>query len=458
MLKVEDARKSLILPRNLLVRGGHGASKCLIFLKPLDQESADQRMMQALLRGDRASADEICQKWQKSDDQKSLEKFCLQVTWGNLPALIYEQCMQADLSQSFAAVKIKDNLSLLDFLRERSAAALIESRDFSQRFAELLGVLGDISDHVIWLKGSSLSRLLYERPEQRLSVDFDLLVDQSVKEIVLEKLTAAGFSAIWDQPGFCHQSYVGPTGSLDALFLVPNKECEGCHNLTLTKRGWPYIELKFNPLDTGLKMKEQERFFQDRLQSSWKGLKFCAPSTIDHLLLALSHLHKHGFQGWAWLYDIHLLSASLPDAASWKEVVRRAYLEGIETSVWVGLALACDRLNTVVPDFVFAELRPKYINSPYRPFLLSVSTEFIWNCNSLPMLLLNATLLGDSKRKQKVLLQMFFPTKEFLANYYAGGALIQWWNYWYYLLLHWLVLICPGGLIRRTIGPFIWHS
>jgi hypothetical protein len=456
VLKVDETGKSLIVPGKLLVRRDYGTAKRLKFLQPLSNESSDQRLMAAILRGDKDVAMMICRQWRQSKTSSSLERFCLEVTWGNLPVLIYERCLFIGLAESLAEVMVKDDLSLLDFLRERAAAGVVESKNFSQRFEQLLVLVSDLANELIWLKGTSLSRLIYQRPEQRLSFDFDLLVSDKAKTTVFDRLIAAGFSAIWDQPGFCHQIGVGPVDSLQALFLLPNKECEGCHNLTLSRSGYPYVELKFNPLDTGLKMKEQQRFFQDRIECSFPGKKFCAPSYVDHLLLELSHLHKHGFQGWAWLYDIHLLASGL-DGGCWREFIRRSQLEGIETSAWLGLAVVCDRLNTDIPDFVFAELKPKHMDSLVAPLLPAISMEFLWNCNSLPMLLLNAAFIGDSKRKYKVLQEVFFPNKEFLANYYAYGKPITWWNYWYYLLINWLIIIFPAGLIRRTIGPLIWR-
>jgi hypothetical protein len=74
------------------------------------------------------------------------------------------------------------------------------------------------------------------------------------------------------------------------------------------------------------------------------------------------------------------------------------------------------------------------------------------------MLLLNALLVGGRQRKQAIVVKSFLPADEFLSRYYANSRVVSFNNRWFYVILHWLVLACPAGLIRRTIGQFIWGN
>ncbi len=423
-------------------------------LKSLTDSPAHVQLAAALLRCDCEAATAAIEA--SHDGWLGQRIFDSELT-GSLCSLIYQRVLDLELGDRFSSLKLLDGASLLDILRSGAAGAAIMFEAIDQRFVSLISQLGSHSQNIICLKGTTIARTLYQQPHHRLSQDFDFLVENSSAAALLEHLQAMGFSAVWNNPGYCHQSGVGPVGSLARLSLSPSDELELCHNISLMQDGCPYIELKFDPFDTGLKARETDRFFQQTAQVPWKSITFRAPGLIDHLLLELAHLHKHGFQGWHWLYDMHLLVGQMREDMCWQELLRRCRVEGLELSAWAGLELLRDRLHSPIPDGVLLELKPASRGLHRRIFTFTVNTEFLWNSASLPMLLLNACFLGNSRRKLQALKQTIWPRARFLSDYYSAGDSITW-NYPLVLMLHWLVLLLPGGLVRRTFGRLIWKA
>lgn len=472
----------------ILVRGHFGSSWQPILLRPLAQSPKQDKLISSILSGKAEDARLLLEQElnQKSTDTNTwLRQFFIDAGLGNIAALIYERICYLDLVDIFEANEtIK---SQLNSLRSRAAFSVLEWNRLNENLELIINKLNqyDCLSDCLFLKGTSLSRSLYKKPYHRLSCDFDLLTNSKKSGIVLKALAELGFLPFVSHPGFCQQYGVGPTRSLDDLFLVPSPELEGCHNLTLVKENSPYIEIKFNPLETGLTMIEAERVFAQSIKVG-KEAAIWAPNPIDHLLIELPHLHKHGLQGWSWLYDIHLLveeinkeqqvktlidteegsKISTSDRvektgkeANWHEFIRRCKVEGIEHSCWAGLALAKDRLGTMVPDTVLEEL---YSNSVHGPQTYAISTEFIWNCNSLPILLLNALWHGNKDRKFKALKESFLPSKDFLQKYYQTRQTEtnhdSWYQHIWHYLVHLLVLILPAGVIRHSIGKQLFSN
>ncbi len=420
-------------------------------LRPLAQSSADDRFISALLTKDRQKALSIMASPEFEPVIASLQA---KVTSQNLVALVYERLWSLDLIEALEPFKLTNQESLASLIRQEAALAVSGFAALDERFHQLVDWL---QDDVIWIKGPVLARTLYERPQFRHSRDFDLVIRPDRVASVLAKLKANGFTPIWDEAGISPQFGVGPTGSLESLAILPSREYCPCSNLSLTKDGWPYVELKCDPLDTGLKMKELQRFFADCQSVPWFDRNFCAPSACDHLMLELTHLHKHGFEGWHWLYDIHLLVSSIAEQSSvWSEFERRCHHEGISTSAWAGLKLVADRLNSPVPAGTLEGLAPKKPEWATKYLTFTTTTEFLWNTATLPALLANALLLDDRQRKLAVLHETILPEPEFLCNYYCHGATMSAWLAPFIWLLHLVVLWLPGGLIRRTFGQHLW--
>jgi hypothetical protein len=120
-----------------------------------------------------------------------------------------------------------------------------------------------------------------------------------------------------------------------------------------------------------------------------------------------------------------------------------------------GLTMAIDRFGSPVPDMVLNNLRPG--NMAIQSLLaFTINSEFVWNANSIPMLLLSGLVHGDFKRKISILAGAFFPSRQFLHDYYSGTKLDRYWLLPVRLFVHWLILLLPGGAVRRVFGYRLW--
>lgn len=420
-------------------------------LRPLNSSPADDRLISSLLSCDRQAALSILATPEFAQSVDSLQQ---KITSQNLVALIYERLWNMELIEEVERFTLANQKNLAAFIRQEALLSASAYNALDVRFRQIADWL---ADDVVWIKGPALSRTLYERPHYRHSRDFDLIVRPGRATSVIAKLVSKGFTPVWEEAGTSPQFGVGPVGSIDELSILPSSQYCSYSNLSLVRDNWPYVELKSDPLDTGLKMKELSRFFLECQKVKWSEQEFCIPSPTDHLLLELTHLHKHGFEGWHWLYDVHLLVSKIAQQPnSWTEFERRCHHEGISTSAWAGLTIAADRLATPVPPATIDRLAPTQPAWAVNHFMFETTTEFLWNTATLPSLIANAFLLGDRQRKLTVLRETIFPKVSFLSNYYCSGSKLSCWQVPFVWLLHLLVVMLPGGLIRRTFGKHLW--
>lgn len=443
---------------NFLARANYGSANHLITIKAIEEDDSVQKLISALLCQDKEGASSIL----SALNAKQLESFTSKFQYENLPGLLYERICLLELSNEFSKHKNNANQDLLAKLRAIAIDASLKTDLFEKTFAEINQCLGKLNTKVVWTKGAVMSRLVYERQEYRDSVDFDCIVEESQIDIVLEAFSKLGFKLKLDHPGYCNQFGVGPTGKVTDLFLKPHIQWEGCHSLTLERPNTPYVEIKFNPLESGLKMYTLNNFFAQSRLIKREQYSFWVPSIADHLLLQLVHWHKHGFQGWGWAYDINLLcqilntesqnsagqnSEDKSSGNSWQDFIELCKIEHCQLSAWVGLTICQNKVKAQIPKEVLDALKPASI--PLFPLSLrtAVSPESLWNCNGLPQMLLNAVANENLANRLTIIGKSFFPDKEFLKAYYGQSDKSP--NYAYYLALHWLLLIFPAGLIRR---------
>lgn len=435
------------------VRRGFGRTFKIVRLKPIAEESPSVKLVAALLRKDRES----CLSALESEDQDLFSeqmrfdiadvRFC-----SLLLDRVYEMGMRAMLESD------PQRADFLEFLKYGAIAETAAFDHVQPQFFELLRMLDSYRDRICWPQGIALSRTLYPNPRFRIAADFDILVKPDAAMSLLQLLNLNKFSPIIDTPEFCTRRGSGPISCFEDLFLAPSREYEPCEALAFSRPGWPVIEIKFDPLDNGLRMEELDRFWQEATIIRLNDREFQAPGLVDHLLLELAHLHKHGFFGWQWLFDIHLLCLEMNKTpVLWEQLLSRCRKESLEPSAWAGLVLAADRLGAVVPAQVLDRLMPS--TSMFDQLLIyTVSTRFVWNLHSLPMLLLNIAVTGNAARKFRVLSETVFPSCKFLSDYYAGGKTTGTLHALVLLWIHWLVLLLPSGITRRTLGRLIWKD
>lgn len=410
-----------------------------------------EKLLASLLRKDKAALQASLADAVLFND--FADELLFQAGESGLCGLFYERACELN-AKEFAQIRLPNGLNFFDYLEIQAKQAAIKAVQFDERFFELRKFLDEELPHMIWIKSTVLARTLYSKLNYRVGIDYDVVVKQEYLPELLKRLKQSGWQPLLGEPGHCHQIGVGPTESLADLFLVPQKELEGCHNLTMTAPGWPHLELKINPLDNGVSMKELDRFFADAVDVQWREGVFKAPSLVDHLIVELIHLHKHKLFGFGWIHDIHMLCCKLnEDPSQWRTLTARLKKEGVNESARAALVRVKSLLHTEIPDEVMTELGKDI--GPLGDF---VSTEFIWNANGLPMLVLNAMTMGDGRRKLRILSECLFPDDQFLSDYYCDGQKLNAWNRLQSLVLHWLVLFLPAGVVRKTFGQVYWKN
>lgn len=421
-----------------------------------DLEPAD-RLVAAILSHSVTSADQLS-RGSLETVSKALELLIESELCGYACEAIYFLNLET-LAKEISVNYSDASSNVLAVLSRQSSVEAIKFEKFDAKFTEFLEATAEIQNELIWLKGIVTSRTFYPSPQLRLSSDFDCFIEPSALVLVDTVLQNLNFSVITGDTGFCNQLGVGPVSSFNELFLAPSEELVASGVVGYHKVGWPIIDLKISPFDRGLKMVEGKRFKTNAIEVHWQTQSFYAPDLLDQLIISLTHLEKDRFKGWKQLLDIKILAENVnKNSDQWNEFVRRCRVEGVSTACWAGLTLAKDRLELSCVDDVVAQLEPSRLALMARFFIFTVTPLFYWNTSSFPMLLANAIFSDDASRKLEVLKTSLLPHRQFLSNYYCEGAKLSLISYPVVLLLHWLVLFLPGGLVRRTFGVHLWRG
>lgn len=413
--------------------------------QPLEKEHPFERVFCHALLMNREACDAALQELSTPD---LVDFLAAEIDEAHMEPILYERFLKLQLGARCKELKLTDGKDLLQWISTNARRRMADYDHMDGQFMQLLDWLKEHQDSVVWLKGVVTSRTLYERPYHRPSRDFDLVVRPGKHDAVFECLRAKGYALSWFDT---IQSRSQPLVSPAFAMMGPSAESEFTNEIQATKSGFSLIEIKFDPLKSGLRMLELDRFFRQSHTVEWSGKKFLAPSIVDHLVLELFNMHRRGFRPWPWLYDIHLLSSRLTED-QWREFVRQCCVEGVRTSAWAGLQLAQDRLKTPVPEFVLKELSPENCGFFGRLLTFVVGSRFVWNEKGLGELILNSLLLGDSARKCSVIFRSFFPSRDFLSAYYWQRRDISFLQYIVAILVHWAVLIVPRSKITRAVG------
>lgn len=434
-----------------------GRSPRLFSLPDRHHLSAPEAMTAALLSRSTSGLNEL-----SGHDESTLNLFLDLVSENELTGYCLESIYLLKLEAKFKSLTINHHgtkTDLLTLITRQSGLEAIKFEKFEKKFAAFLELTAPLNHELVWLKGIVTSRTAYSNAEYRLSGDFDCYVNPKHFPQLLQILNANEFRVIAGDTGFCNQLGVGPVSSIVDLFLVPSEDLIPSAVCGMYRNRWPLLDIKVNPLDRGLKMVELDRFERNKVTVSWQRCIFTAPDLLDQLLIALTHFEKDRFAGWKQILDIKLLAEKVNQTPEfWGEFVRRARVEGVGTACSAGLSLARERLNLAGVDSVIEDLTPADEKMSRRWLMFTVTPLFYWNTSSLPMLYANAKLADDSQRKLRVIQESLRPSKQFLSNYYLGGRPVTFFSYMYAMLLHWLVLWLPGGVVRRTFGKLIWRE
>jgi hypothetical protein len=428
-------------------------------VKELGEESPELRLTTALLRGERESALEALRC---VDPPNWLRSYFEDVftppyrLYPNLRALIASKLQELQLLEPLQELLPNHLHPVSEKLDSVIRQAALESMGTDSHFLQLLDEFGP---KFVWLKGAALSRTLYEEPFFRLYADFDILIEPEEAVSVASRLIDLKFLHRYHLPDETRTD----TESSDFLRQLPKFMLEWPLHagavpmglMTFWKERVPELDLKFDPLERGLGMKEIERFKQDTENISLGNRCYRAPGAIDHLMITLVNLQKDGFNNLPGLLDAHLLCLQLADKPdAWEEFVRRCRCEGITEVAWAGLDVARDRLHSPVPDKVIRELDPNRYDWFSRLVMFSCPWFYGWyehvDCFQL---LLNALTTGDRDRKLRVLQAHYFQSWETLSL--RLGEDLQkytWTRHVRYLLIHWWQRTVP---VRKGLKRFL---
>jgi len=425
----------------------HGLSIQFSRVRRLNQLSGAEQLLAALLREDREECARILSDY--GDDISA--DFASLVELECMASIVLQRLIDLDIGKALSAASVQKALAKISRLAVKQVSRQLA---FDRYFEKLLHLLSDLNEDVLWIKGAYLCRALYERPEFRQCGDFDIMTRLDRVELIVERLQLAKFKLL-TEPAFCNQVGVGPSARPSDLFLSPNPGWAPTSVLALQSTQHPFcVDIKVAPMDRGVQAADLEHFFLQAEQPNYLGLKYRAPCLEDHLLIMLHNYEKDRFRTWRTLMDIHLIAQKL-DTQAWQHFVRRCEVEAISCGAWLGLSIAVDRLKTTVPAAVLESLEPK--QSARAFFYFIVSSCFVWNTTSLPMLVVNALVSQDRAKKLRLLRGAFLPSREFLNTYYAQPGSRSFAQL-FQLALHWLVLILPGGAARRILRNKIWRE
>jgi hypothetical protein len=179
------------------------------------------------------------------------------------------------------------------------------------------------------LKGPALAERLYRRPEERPSMDIDLLVMPGDLRKASAALQAAGYAA--DDPA-------------NGAYLL-----EHGHHLHFAQRGQPDVELHFHAYaGFGVILPASALFERAREHRLGRQHPVLVPAVEDEFLYLSAHAAGHSFIRLLWLYDLKLLLQH--DAVDWVRVFDRAGAGGLATALAYTLRLLRDWLGLEVPQ------------------------------------------------------------------------------------------------------------
>ncbi len=401
--------------------------------------SPEERLFAAVLRSD---AGESSRLMEPDTNRKFLEL----VKLTRCARFVLDTMCQIDV------VKLLQE-DLRSQLNQMAVMETVNQKRVDKDFADVLKILLSINSDLVWIKGAALSRSVYDESYHRQFGDLDVVVRPTAFDKLIELLTESGFFNVLD-PGFCNQALVGPVVPPSSLVLTPAPELVPTSVASMQRIG-TMIDIKICPLDAGVQIRDINRFFSETEQFSVLGANFLAPSVVDHLMICLYTYFKDRCISWKTLLDIHRLTLELnKHSYLWDVLVERCKEESIGLVAWLGLSVSSDRLGSVIPINVLKSLAPRTATSNLFDFCCS--PYFVWNATSFPMMLANLVVSADRKRKLEQLRIAAMPSNDFLSSYYNEGRPLSAMRHALCQMLHLLVLVLPGGAVRRSFGWWLW--
>ncbi len=268
---------------------------------------------------------------------------------------------------------------------------------------EMLNALhNDFGLDFIVFKGGALAYQHYQEPWLRPRTDTDILISKESKpafhralnSLEMQKLPAAEGSQISQQMSYGKLLNGKSTINLDVHWKISNRHAVS------------------NVLDF-------EEIQENSTTFKIGDTSFRCPSNVHALVLACVHRSGHHYneERFTWLYDIHLLCASL-SKPEWQQILKITKEKQISFITLDALARCQELLNTKVPYFVLEELRMRPMSDEISAELVSgnlTGWKIFWN---------DFRALADIKDKFIFVWQTAFPSIGYMREKYSGAWLI----------------------------------
>jgi hypothetical protein len=226
-----------------------------------------------------------------------------------------------------------DSVALRELLAPFLRSAQIEEAIFELEVVRVVDACAAAGVRPLIIKGAALAYSIYPRPWQRPRDDLDLFVSESGAEALRPVFAGLGYDTppqiesdlVTRQYQVMRRLAGGVRLTIDVHWRV--------FNVNLLEDALPYAEA------------EKRAVPIPRLGASARGL-----DPADALFVACLHrvVHHDDAHDLIWIYDVHLLSATLDDRP-WQRLVGLAHRSRTRAIVWKSLAAASERFGTRLP-------------------------------------------------------------------------------------------------------------
>ncbi|MDQ7002173.1 MAG: nucleotidyltransferase family protein, partial [Ghiorsea sp.] len=230
---------------------------------------------------------------------------------------------QKDTVQPLLINPMDERIFMADHLRMKNATARV------------LRAFNDNNIPIICMRGLAVSETLYPQAYLRPHTDIDILFDK--KHLLMAKQIAG------------NQLHYLPLPAYPMLFkqgdipLDLHIEAIGSERI----KAWEHI----TPL-------QANDFFKYATEGQLAGEKALLVHPRVMLPYLCFHALKHSFERLIWLYDIALLAEQINQQEQWDEVLKGIAEYKLERPCFYALSYAQVNLHAVVPDKVFAQIKP----------------------------------------------------------------------------------------------------
>jgi hypothetical protein len=283
----------------------------------------------------------------------------------------------------------------------RAGAHQQAARELLRR-AELQCVIAALHEHGVrplLMKGASLAYDVYPDPASRVHADVDMLIPDADVEPTRQCLADRGYTSEPEVAGRL----------VSYQFHRERTDAHGLRHL----------------YDVHWKIANPQRFAAavafDELAADAVPLPLLGPQArglgrAHALWLACVHRAAHHYdqESLVWLYDVHLLAATLDDDA-WARVVALAGRTGVRRICLRALLLARDCLGTGIAPGVIAALEAAPADEPSTLFLRP-------GVRKLDVLLDDVRMLPGWRPRLALLKEHLFPGAAYMRRTYARGS------------------------------------